>query len=248
MATTGWIKIHREIREHWLAQDMEKLGRWIDLLLLANFEDGKVLSGDTLVELKRGQLVASLEFLAKRWNTSKRTVLRFLQLLESDQMLHRSAHRKVTILTICNYDSYQVSEKQSVTDSCTDRYPIGNRLVTEEKKKQEEKEINNTNTAHAREGFVSWDSSTEQGFCNTFKALGGALPMARRLGKKPQEVMALLDVYMAHRELKDRGHKDYNEFISLFIWHVENGKISVPIETKKEPKVISGSDIYKVYG
>ena len=72
--------------------------------------------------------------------------------------------------------------------------------------------------------------------------------MARRLGKKPQEVMALLDVYMAHRELKDRGHKDYNEFISLFIWHVENGKISVPIETKKEPKVISGSDIYNVYG
>lgn len=62
--------------------------------------------------------------------------------------------------------------------------------------------------------------------------------------------MDLLEVYMAHRELKDRGHKDYNEFLSLFIWHVENNKISIPTkaETKKEPKVISGSDIYNVYG
>lgn len=247
MATLGWIKIHREIREHWLAQDMEKLGRWIDLLLLANFEDGKVLSGDTLVELKRGQLVASLEFLAKRWNTSKRTVLRFLQLLESDQMLHRSAHRKVTILTICNYDSYQVSEKQEVTDSCTDRYPIGNRLVTEEKKKQEEKEINNTNTAHAREGVISWDASQEQQFFNTFKGQGSAIPLAKKIGKTPQGVMKLLDVYMAHRELKNKGHKDFQEFVNLFIWHIENNKISIPV-VKKEPKVISGAAIFDVYG
>ena len=75
-----------EIQKHWIAQCPEKLGRWVDLLLLANYEDGKVLVGETLVELKRGQMVMSLSFLAERWNVSKRTVLKFLLLLEEDKM------------------------------------------------------------------------------------------------------------------------------------------------------------------
>ena len=123
-------------------------------------------------------------------------------------------------------------------------------MPNETKKNKEEKEIYNTNTAHAREGNVSWDSSREQGFYDTFKGQGSALPFSKKTGKTPKEVMELLDIYMAHRQLKDRGHKDFNEFISLFIWHVENNKISIPTkpEVKKEKKVITGSDIFKVYG
>ena len=86
---TGWIKIHRELGKHWLAQDMEKLGRWIDLLLLANYEDGKVLVGDSLVTIKRGQMVMSFSFLAKRWDCSKSTACKFIELLESDGMVER---------------------------------------------------------------------------------------------------------------------------------------------------------------
>ena len=36
-----------------------------------------------------------------------------------------------------------------VTDVVNDKYPIGNRLVTETKKKEEEKEINITTTPRA---------------------------------------------------------------------------------------------------
>ena len=249
---TGWIKIHRELGKHWLAQDMEKLGRWIDLLLLANFEDGKVLVGDTLVPIKRGQMVMSFSFLAKRWNCSKSTASKFIELLESDEMVERYTERKATILTICKYDSYQQSSDSSPNDVANDDRTIAERLPNETKKNKEEKEINNTNTAHAhiREGVISWDSSREQGYCNTFKGMGSAIPLSKKTGKTAQEVMELLDIYMAHRELKDRGHKDYNEFISLFMWHVENNKISIPAkpEVKKEKKVITGADIFKVYG
>jgi hypothetical protein len=250
MTTTGWIKIHRELGRHWLAQDMEKLGRWIDLLLLANFEDSKVLVGDSLVTLKRGQMVMSFSFLAKRWNCSKSTACKFIELLESDEMVERSTERKTTILTICKYDSYQQSCESAPNDIANDCRTIAERLPNETKKNKEEKEIYNTNTAHAREGNVSWDSSREQGFYDTFKGQGSALPFSKKTGKTPKEVMELLDIYMAHRQLKDRGHKDFNEFISLFIWHVENNKISIPTkpEVKKEKKVISGSDIFKVYG
>ena len=250
MITTGWIKVYREIENHWISKDLRRLGWWIYLLYKASYEDNKVLVGSRLIELKRGQLIISLSALEKRFEASRPTVLKFLELLEQEKMVTRCVYQKVTILTICNYDDYQGVGQKEVTDMETNSLPIALPMRYPTKEDKEEKNINNTNNTHAREGIISWDSSREQGYYNTFKGQGSALPFSKKTGKTPKDVMALLDIYMAHRELKDRGHKDYNEFISLFIWHVENNKISIPAksEQKKESKVISGSDIFKVYG
>ena len=252
MAVTGWIKIHRELGKHWLAQDMEKLGRWIDLLLLANYEDGKVLVGDSLVMLKRGQMLMSFSFLSKRWNCSKSTACKFIELLESDGMVERYTERKVTILTICKYDSYQQSPESSPNDAANDCRTIAERLPNEEKKNKEEKEIYNTNSAYTytREENIPWVAETEKGYASTFIGQGSAIPFAKRVGVTPQDVVKLLEVYLADRELKNKGHKDYSEFVNFFLWHVNNKKITIPVEEKKpkERKVISGKDIFEVYG
>ena len=240
----GWIKIYRDLQDHWLAQDMEKLGRWTSLLLMAAHEDKKTLVGNQLIELKRGQLIASNSFLAERWNTSERTVLRFLNLLESDSMLHRCTHRKVTIITICNYDSYQEKRKGKVTNTCTDDAPMAHQSVSENKNVEEDKEIYNTNSARTHEERVSWDASRERGFCETFKARGAFLPMGTATGKSGKEILALLDVYMANREVRDMGHKDYNEFVNLFKWHIENGKIKV----HDQPQQKKSKNILEMYG
>lgn len=240
----GWIKIYRDLQDHWLAQDMEKLGRWTSLLLMAAHEDKKTLVGNQLIELKRGQLIASNSFLAERWNTSERTVLRFLDLLESDSMLHRCTHRKVTIITICNYDSYQEKRKGKVTNTCTDGAPMAHQSVSENKNVEENKEIYNTNSARTHEERVSWDASRERGFCETFKARGAFLPMGTATGKSGKEILALLDVYMANREVRDMGHKDYNEFVNLFKWHIENGKIKV----HDQPQQKKSKNILEMYG
>lgn len=240
----GWIKIYRDLQDHWLAQDMEKLGRWTSLLLMAAHEDKKTLVGNQLIELKRGQLIASNSFLAERWNTSERTVLRFLDLLESDSMLHRCTHRKVTIITICNYDSYQEKRKGKVTNTCTDDAPMTHQSVSENKNVEEDKEIYNTNSARTHEERVSWDASRERGFYETFKARGAFLPMGTATGKSGKEILALLDVYMANREVRDMGHKDYNEFVNLFKWHIENGKIKV----HDQPQQKKSKNILEMYG
>lgn len=226
----GWIKIHRDIQNHWIAHDMEKFGWWIDLLLLANFEDSKVLVGSTLVEVKRGQMIMSLSFLADRWKVSKRTILKFLQLLESDNMCNRCSNRKVTILTICNYESYQEVEKQEVTDEVTDKYPIGNRLVTETKKNKEEKEIyNNISNAHActREERIPWDSVREKSFRERFVAQGCGITASRATGKGASEIMRMLDAFMARCELGDIGHKEFSHFNNHFLQFVKNPDNSI---------------------
>lgn len=247
---TGWIKIYRDITSHWIFQDAEKFKWWIDLLIMASHEDYKTLSNGNLVSLKRGQLSVSLSFLSSRWGRSKEKVLNFLRLLESDGMIQRSSDRKSTIITVCNYDSYQDTSELIPTTEPTDVRPMSDQCPTEYKNVKNVEEINNnTNTAYAREGDVVWIASVEQGFAEAFKAQGSAIPFARKTGKKPQEVLELLDIYQATRQLKNKGHRDFNQFVNLFLWSVENNKISIPTETKKkEPKVISGSDIFNVYG
>ena len=208
----GWIKIHRDIATHWIFQDAEKFKWWIDLLLMASFEDNKALVGDRLVEVKRGQQIISLSFLASRWDTSKRTVLKFLTLLESDGMCNRCTHQKVTILTICNYESYQEVETPKVTDEVTDKYPIGNRLVTELKNVEECKEIYNTPTAH------TYTHTREQDFINQYRKEGRWADACVILHLKSiEECEHLFDRWILEYQHKGQTHQDYTDFKGHFI-------------------------------
>ena len=105
----GWIKIYRDIKNHWIWQDPVKLKWWIDMLLTANHEDTKVNIGMQLIDCKRGQSVMSLANWAKKWKVSRDRVRSFFDLLEKDGMIAREPHTKFTQITICNYDSYQES-------------------------------------------------------------------------------------------------------------------------------------------
>lgn len=53
----GWICLHRDIRSHWLWQDkpFSKGLAFVDLLLLANHSDGRLLVGNKLIFVKRGE-------------------------------------------------------------------------------------------------------------------------------------------------------------------------------------------------
>ena len=138
----GWIKLSRQIQEHWIWSDPEKLKAWLDLLMLANHEAKKVEMRDGLVSIRRGQLVTSIDKLAKRWGWSKNRVYRFLSLLESDNMVQRNANRYRTTLTIVNYSKFQDRQNtdgttNGTTNGSTDGSPSGSRT----KKNKNEKEI-----------------------------------------------------------------------------------------------------------
>ena len=162
------------------------------------------------MEVKRGQQIISLSFLASRWDTSKRTVLKFLTLLESDGMCNRCTHQKVTILTICNYESYQEVETPKVTDEVTDKYPIGNRLVTELKNVEECKEIYNTTTPPA--------CTREQDFINQYRREGRWADACLILHiKSIDECQRLFDRWILEYQHKGQTHQDYTDFKGHFI-------------------------------
>ena len=121
----GWIKISREIANHWLWQDAERLKWWLDLLFLAAWEDKQVLHDSHLFVLRRGQIIASISFLSERWGKSHPTIIKFLRFLEGEDMIKRSTiYRQTSILTICNYEKYQCNDDSTLNtqiDSFVDR-------------------------------------------------------------------------------------------------------------------------------
>ena len=108
MPKDGWIKLYRSLEEHWLNENPEYLGWWIQLLLMASWDDKQVIHDSHLFILQRGQCIISVPTLMKKWGKSKPTIINFLKRLESDGMITREViYRQTPILTICNYDKYQ---------------------------------------------------------------------------------------------------------------------------------------------
>jgi hypothetical protein len=141
----GWIKIHREIIDHWLWSDDRKFKWWIDLLLMANYESNKMLIGNNLIECNRGQLIRSLDGLARRWMVTKKTVRTFLMLLQKDAMIKIENVKFCTRITICNYDKYQevVNDQETVSKRLVNDQETPITPIKEIKKKEEGKKRNN---------------------------------------------------------------------------------------------------------
>ena len=141
----GWIKLSRDISNHWIWKDETKLKWWLDILLTVNFKDNKILMGNQLVECKRGQSVMSLQQWGERWKVDKNKVRNFFVLLEKDGMILHENLSKTTRITICNYDSYQSKENDTKTESKrrrnadeTQSYPIEEGKEFKEGEKGEE--------------------------------------------------------------------------------------------------------------
>jgi hypothetical protein len=116
----GWIKLHRKIKDHWLYKESKKFTKfeaWIDLLLEANHKDNKFLLGSELVEVKRGQTITSIRKLCERWGWSNTKVTQYLNLLQNDGMIWVESDSKKTVITIVNYELYQVHEDEKTTQN-----------------------------------------------------------------------------------------------------------------------------------
>ena len=117
----GWIKISRDIVNHWVWANESWRAWWLDLLMLAAWEDKDVMYEGERIHLSRGQIYASISFYAKRWNTNNTAVYRFFKHLEDDDMITRAdcslkkeMKKEVKKLTICNYETYQGGVKKVV--------------------------------------------------------------------------------------------------------------------------------------
>ena len=151
--SNGWIKLYRQIMESefYFSEPFTKVQAWIDLLLITSFKEGSMIVNGTRVKLKRGQTCISQNTLAHRWKWSRGKVDRFLNDLESQEMIEQLKSKRTSIISITNYASYQDGDTtdnatEGTTNDATNGQPIeqpteqptGNILRNKEEKERKE--------------------------------------------------------------------------------------------------------------
>lgn len=145
----GWIALHRQLLDNWVWQKADTGYAWVDLLLLANHEDVKVMYKGEVVTFQRGTVNRSIASLADRWGWSRDKARRFLSALESDGMVRVNATTNKTTITIVKYDDFQL---QVATNKATNRQRVRQRADSEPTQTTMNNNDNNDNNTRTRRG------------------------------------------------------------------------------------------------
>ena len=140
----GWMKLYRRIQDHWIWDDkpFSKGQAWIDLLLLANYDDKKKLIKGEVITCERGSVNLSIRELSTRWGWSRGKTKAFLELLEAEKMIELKMTTKRTVINIVNYSVFADSEDGGLT---TKRPQNDHELTTEWPQTDTTKNIKNIN-------------------------------------------------------------------------------------------------------
>lgn len=190
----SWIKLHRRFLEWEWADVPEMVSLFVHLLLLANHE-GKKWHGETI---ERGQILTSREALSESTGLSVRTVRTCLSRLEQTGEILRKTTSKNTIITICNYDRYQVSdeaERPASDQQVTSNRPASDQQVTTTKNIKNirnKEDIDNTSSSEDSEVCPAETGLLSRKHCQnvvdywnrTVKETAAQLPLVKTLSEE----------------------------------------------------------------
>jgi len=158
----GWIKLHRQIVEWEWYTDANTFRVFMHLLLNANHKEKRYKG----ILIKKGQLLTGRKSLALALDLSERQVRTALTKLKKSGEIDQEKARKTTksgsVITICNYASYQ-SEKtksdqhndQHNDQEATSKRPANDQQATTNKNVKNNK--NNKNKKNERENLSTQD-------------------------------------------------------------------------------------------
>jgi len=216
----------------------EKLA-WIWLIEAASYEPHqmRIRGSQKIIAIKRGQLVTANRVLAEKWTWSVNRVRRFLENLKIHGMIDTQSDTLHTIITICNYDKYQATLRNTntapdtlantVTDTVVNTVTntVTDTRINKEKEFKERKE----NTPLPPEGeFLNSENQKSRSFQKSNSRANGTNP--RAVAKAEQEEK--LDQHTVMKNRKHRrdkfGHTlDSQQEAELREYERQNGVIQV---------------------
>jgi len=129
MDGNGWVKLHRKFLGWEWYQKKYMVHLFLHLLLSANHKSKKWQG----VIVNRGQLITGLKSLSASTGISVRSLRTCLARVVDIGGIIKKPTNKYSIITICNYEKYQIDGRES------DKQPTSNRQATDNK--QECKEV-----------------------------------------------------------------------------------------------------------
>lgn len=177
---SGHYKMERGWQDHDLfdGDEYSRRDAWEWLIANACWRETNRRFGGQLVHLKRGQLYYSIRFLAEKWGWSKSRVARFLEQLKIETMIDTESGTGQILITVLNYDSYQLCDDDSGTEGET----VTGTAAGQQRDKEEEKKediYSDTNVS----SYIPDTPKKEQKYPEAFERFWFAYPVYRRKEK-----------------------------------------------------------------
>ena len=146
--STGWVSVYRAIIDNWTWQEKpwSKGQAWVYLFMMANRKENTFPFGAEEVTVERGQFITSEVKLMNKFGWSKSKVRLFLKQLEITKQISKKTDRKKTVISICNYDSYQ--------KNTTNKEPSRDHQETTERPIKDTN--NNDNNDNKKDAHIRW--------------------------------------------------------------------------------------------
>lgn len=247
MSERGVFAVDRGIWDHpsFADEPFTEREAWQWLISEAAFKARVRNVGGRKIELTRGQLAASVRFMAERWQWSKSRVDRFLKRLKTDAMIGTDSGTGLLVITLCNYDKFQRVSLPSGTHS----EPHSGTAAGQQRDKREDiEDIEVGSFSNARAPALipdDWPADYRDRFWNTYpnkvgkpKALA-KLDGCRKRGIVFAEIMAGLDLYIRTKP-PDRAWLNPETFINQERWtdqpaSTENGNTAYASRSPGSP-------------
>lgn len=110
---SSWIKLHRKIIYNPIFKNSELFQLYSYCLLRAGYEENEVFEGDNIIKLEKGQFVTGRNKLSEALGQNSSTIYKRLKKLEKLGYIELKSNNKNTLITVANWELYQVKEQQS---------------------------------------------------------------------------------------------------------------------------------------
>lgn len=237
----GFVKLERGILDWEWYEDTYTARLFFHCILKANWKAGN-WKGQPY---ERGQFITSLPSLAKELGCSERNIRTALKHLISTGELTSKATNKYRIITVCNYDKYQSSDRQ------TDRQVTGNRQTSdrqvtadEEYKEIKNKRSNNIYASSFEEIWKIYPKKKEKSA--SYKAYQARL----KDGFTEEELFRATKAYVTECEKTGRWVKTAKTFFGSntpFIDYLKAGEENAVQETEAEREQRQADEFNRKY-
>lgn len=161
----GWIKIHRSFIDWEWYSEAKMVQLFIHVLLKANYSDNKWRG----IEIKRGQFITSFSALAGETGQSVQNIRTGIKKLIMSQNLTIKSTNKYTVITVCNYGTYQsISEPaNNLTNKplTNNQQTTNKQLTTTKKVKKVNNEKKDKNTKEFETFWNAYDKKVDRKKC-----------------------------------------------------------------------------------
>lgn len=213
---SGWIATHRSIRNHHIVGfgkpvkpcdpsrgSYSRNEAWIDLIMECRYRDGTVMNGGHEMELRRGELIGAISWLAARWNWTPKTVRGFIDALVADGAISvrapgsiegKQKGKQANVITVCNYEKYQSQPSEEGqaelhakgTQRASNGQATGNIRIRDNQGKQEDSPPSARTRERSPEEIAEANRIAREAYEAGQRIKGGAVAKSGRAEQKAQ--------------------------------------------------------------